>query len=220
MKVQTRILQAIFEWRRGKNLRVQNLVTDLVSLKVVNRNVAGLAEDSTNSLLSQISMLTDWHVLLLQENFRKLDGVNVGAHEVFTLCELLGGLRCPAVIMQVDCSRARWTDDYHFSPFALQRKESGRFRVGFDGNPEFMSGRPGQHLILGGDFNVSLHGLTDYHHVGESIPRPRTLLDPNDSLRARATHTVVAELDLTVTNTWIDADSEQDAPVGRTPRKR
>ena len=75
---------------------------------------------------------------------------------------------------------------------------------------KFTSGRPGQHQILGGDFNVSLHGLTDYHHGGESIPRPRTLLDTNDSLRAIALHTVVTELDLTVTNTWMDADSEQE----------
>ena len=80
----------------------------------------------------------------------------------------------------MDYSRAGGTDDYHFSPFASQ------------------------HLILGGYFNVSLHGLTDYHHVGESIPRLRTLLDTNDSLRAssiahccgragldgRATHTL------------------------------
>ena len=52
--------------------------------------------------------------------------------------------------------------------------------------------------------------VTDNHHVGESIPRPRTLLVTNGSLRARALHTVVAELDLTVTSTWIDADSEQE----------
>ena len=38
---------------------------------------------------------------------------------------------------QMDCSRAGWTDDYHFSLFASQRKEIGGFRVGFDGNPEF-----------------------------------------------------------------------------------
>ena len=48
-----------------------------------------------------------------------------------------------------------------------------------------MSGKPGQHLILGGDFNVSMRGLTDYHHIEELIPRPRTLLDSNDSLRGR-----------------------------------
>ena len=49
--------------------------------------MAGLAENSTDIFLSPISMLTDGDVLLLQECFRKLDGVNVGAHEVFRPCE-------------------------------------------------------------------------------------------------------------------------------------
>ena len=61
--------------------------------------MAGLSEDSTDTFLSQISMPTYWNVLLLQECFRKLDGVNVGAHELFTPSELVEGLRCPAVIM-------------------------------------------------------------------------------------------------------------------------
>ena len=79
---------------------MQNVVTDPVSLKVLSWNVAGLAEDSTDIFsCPQISMLTNWDVSLLQECFRKLDGVNVGAHELFTPCELLEGLRCPAVIM-------------------------------------------------------------------------------------------------------------------------
>ena len=85
---------------------------------------------------------------------------------------------------------------------------------------DFKSGRPGQQLILGGDFNVSLHGLTDYHHVGEPIPRPRTLMDTNGSQRARALHSVVAELDLTVTNTWMDADSERELYTRRTLENR
>ena len=66
-------------------------------------------------------------------------------------------------------------------------------------------------MILGGDFNVNLFGMTDYLQVGESIPRPRTLVDTNDSLRARAFHTMVTELDLTVTNTWMNADTETRA---------
>ena len=53
-------------------------------------------------------------------------------------------------------------------------------------------------------------GMTDFFHVGESIPRPGTLVDTNDSLRARGLHTMVAELDLTLTNTWMNADSEQE----------
>ena len=35
----------------------------------------------------------------------------------------------------MDCGRAGWTDDLHFSSFAAQRNEIGRVRVGFDGNP-------------------------------------------------------------------------------------
>ena len=75
---------------------------------------------------------------------------------------------------------------------------------------EFVNGRPQQHVILGGDFNASLYGMTDVFHVGESIPRPRTLVDTNDSLRARALHTMLRELDLTVTNTRMNAETEQE----------
>ena len=75
---------------------------------------------------------------------------------------------------------------------------------------DFESWRPKQHVILGGDFNAGLYGMTDFFHVGDSIPRPRTLVDTNDSQRARALHTVVAELDLTVTNAWMDADAERE----------
>ena len=54
---------------------------------------------------------------MLQECFRKLDGVDVGTHELFTPHELLGGLRCPAVIVNQKWSgqskiaggAARWT---------------------------------------------------------------------------------------------------------------
>ena len=126
--------------------------------------------------LSQISMLTDWDVLMLQECFRKLDGVNVGAHDLFN----------------------------------TKGKKLGEFEALLMDIQEFVSGRPKQHVILGGDFNASLYGMTDFFHVGESIPRPRTLVDTNDSLRARALHTMVTELDLTVTNTWMNADTEQE----------
>ena len=35
----------------------------------------------------------------------------------------------------MDCGRAGWSDDFHFSPFATQRKEIERTRGSFDGNP-------------------------------------------------------------------------------------
>ena len=85
--------------RSGKNSGVQNDVTDPVTLKVLSWSVAGPSQDSTDIFLSQISTLTDWDVLLLQECFRKLDGVNVGAHEPLTPSELVRRLPCPAVII-------------------------------------------------------------------------------------------------------------------------
>ena len=36
---------------------------------------------------------------------------------------------------KMECGRAGWTDDFHFSPFASKGKKVGRFRDGFDGNP-------------------------------------------------------------------------------------
>ena len=49
-------------------------------MNVSSWNVAGLSEELTDAFLSQISMLRNWDVLLLQECFRKLDGVNVRAN--------------------------------------------------------------------------------------------------------------------------------------------
>ena len=118
-------------------------------------------------------MLTDWDVLLLQECFRKLDGVNVGAHELFSPspsshhASEMEQTRESCWRERADGLRSSWMD--RSSPNASQREEVCRFRVGFD-----------------------------------------TLMDTNDSLRARALHAVVAELDLRVTNSWMDAGPEQE----------
>ena len=36
---------------------------------------------------------------------------------------------------KMDCGRAGWTDEFHFSTLASQRKKTGRIRVCLDGNP-------------------------------------------------------------------------------------
>ena len=140
--------------------------------------------------------------------------------------EPLGGLRCPAVIVNLKWKgqskivggAARWTAvelggqlTFISRPICHTKgKTLGEFEAVLMEIQEFVSGRPKQHVILGGDFNANLFGMTDYFHVGESIPRPRTMKDTNDSLRARALHTMVTELDLTVTNTWMNADTERE----------
>ena len=51
--------------------------TDPVTLNVLSWNVAGLSEDSTDVFQSQISMLTAWDILLLQECFKTLDDTSM-----------------------------------------------------------------------------------------------------------------------------------------------
>ena len=109
VRVQTRILQAISEWKRpveGKEFGSVECgdrtgVSESVELEtwLVCRMIP------TDIFLSQISMLTDWDVLMLQECFRKLDWVNVGAHEMFTCARTLGRIAMPGSHRQSEMMR-------------------------------------------------------------------------------------------------------------------
>ena len=154
-------------------------------------------------------------------------------HAVRTFGE---GLRCPAVIMHQRWSgqtkavgiSSRWTavrelgGQLTFMSAHLPHKSRmlGEFETVLAETQDFIHERSGQHLILGGDFNASFYRLTDFHHVGESIPRPRTLTDTKDAWRAGALHAIVAELDLTVTNTRMDASSKQERCTRSSWRER
>ena len=60
---------------------------------MVSWNVVGLSGDQAESNVTHISVLVQWHVLLLQECFKKLDGVNVGVHEPSQQIQSCGSLR-------------------------------------------------------------------------------------------------------------------------------
>ena len=137
--------------------------------------------------------------------------------------ELLGGLRCPAVIVnQKSCGQskiaggaARWTAvelggsvDFHFSPFASQREEIVRIRGSFDGHQGIREWETQTTFDPG--WRLQCEPVRSDRLLPCGIPRPRTLVDTNDSLRARPLHTMVTELDLTVTNTWMNVDTEQE----------
>ena len=83
---------------------------------------------------------------------QKLDGVNVGAHELLTPSELEGGTatshHTPVTERtsescwgseQMYCCRVGWTADYHFGPSASQRQKVGRVRDGTCGNSGFLA---------------------------------------------------------------------------------
>ena len=172
-----------------------------VNTDIAKRMNSGLSSAVTGGLYG--------HFLVADFDAHRLGryGVNVGAHELSTPSELLGGLRCPAVIVnqkwsgqsQIGGGAASWTAveldgqmTFISAHLPHKGKKLGELEAVLMDIQEFVSGRPKQHVILGGDFNASLYGMTDFFHVRESIPRPRTLVDTNDSLRARA-------LDLMVT---------------------
>ena len=169
---------------------------------LLNSSVTGVSEDSTDFFCRSLRCSHRSMSCCCRNHPKTMDGVNVGGHELPSSHHATVMERTSESCWgseQTDCRRAGWTVDYHFGPSTSQRQKVGRVRDGPGGNPGFfVHERSGQHLILGGDFNASFHGLTDFHHAGESIPRPRTLTDTNDTLRARALHAVVAELDLTV----------------------
>ena len=163
------------------------------------------------TFFSQISLLTAWDMLLLQECFRKFGG---GAERTGGGTAMPSSHRTSAMERtsescwgseRMDCMQSSWVDrvEYYSGPAAPQRQKVGRVRDGLGGNLGFVLRRLGQPLILGGDFNARFYGLTDFRHAKNSIPRPRTLTGTNHTLRAGERHTVVAELDLTVTNTWM-----------------
>ena len=88
----------------------------------------------------------------------------VGAHELFTPSELMGRLRCPAVIVnrkwkgqsKIVGSAARWTAvelDGLLTLISVHMPHKGRqfgeFEATLTEFQEFLNGRPNQHVILG-----------------------------------------------------------------------
>jgi hypothetical protein len=53
-------------------------------LTTVSWNVAGLAEDQVVPWLEQMSMMSPWDFILVQEGFSRLDGISTGEHVLFT----------------------------------------------------------------------------------------------------------------------------------------
>ena len=138
--------------------------------KVLSWSVAGLSEDSTDSF----SAAFDAHIvgyLVAAGVFQKMDGVTVGAQDLFTASELVGGLRCPAVIIHPRWNgqaiavggASRWTVvelGGQLTVISAHLPHKGRKLGEFE---DVMRERSGQHLTLDGDFNANFFGLTDFH---------------------------------------------------------
>ena len=88
---------------------------DICDLHVGSWNVAGLAEDEVDTFIDQVSDHYPWDILMLQEGFRRSEGIALASkHLLFTSGQISGGLRCPALLVH-----ERWArDDSGFVKFA------------------------------------------------------------------------------------------------------
>ena len=127
-----------------------------------------------------------WDVLLLQEGFCRLEGVNTGVHVLFTPPSRFGALKCPAIIVH-----SRWSDDVTAAGggsrwvavafkseimwISAHLPHSGRGQIEFEATMEeissFMAAHVGRKFIIGADANAKLWGTTDHYHVGAQVPR-------------------------------------------------
>ena len=149
------------------------------NLKVLCSDVAGLSSDLTDPFLTQLPMLTSWDILLLHACFKTFDGVSFGALELFTPSELVGRLLHQRWNGQAKAvgGVSRWT-----------AVELGGWLAVVSAQLLPKSRKFGEfETVHTQDFRWKLqrcNGSIDFHHVGESIPRPKTLTETNDSWRA------------------------------------
>ena len=213
VKVHTRTLQAVSEWKRFAEWK------EFGSAKCCDRpcvfESAELERGWSGGRLNGHFLVADSGAHRLG---RFVTGVNVGAHELFTPSELPSSHHASEMELtikscwwseQMDCSPPGWTDDEHFSSFASQRKYLEGFRVGFDRNPGFHEWETRTAPDCGWRLQCELQRIDRQSSRGRVDSKTENAVG-HDSQRARVSHTVGAELDLTVTNTWMDADPEPE----------
>ena len=160
MRVQTRTLRAISEWKRPVEGK------EFGSVVCCDRSCVSESVELERGFYGHFPVADfDAHRLGRVDAARLFQ---TGANVLFTPPELLGGLRCPTVIVnqkwsgqwKIAGSTARWTAveldgrmTFISAHLPHKGKKLGEFEAVLMEIQEFVSGRPKQHVILGGDFN-------------------------------------------------------------------
>jgi hypothetical protein len=168
-------------------------------------------------------LVPGWDVLLLQEGFCRLEGINTGAHVLYTPPSRFGALKCPAIIVH-----RRWLDDVRAAGggarwvaiafrseimmISAHLPHSGRglleLELAIEEISSFMAKHAGFKFFIGTDANAKLWGATDHYHVGAQVPR--AVMSALDRERAKSFHTFIADWNLIAANTWMNATSDAD----------
>ena len=182
-------------------------------------NVAGIAEEQLDTFLQQVSDNQPWDVLLLQEAFRRTDGIaSEWEHLIFTTEAIWGGLRCPAIIFN-HCwaqlvkplgSGKRWVAvrfgmdaiflSLHLPHTGLSLAE---YRSTLYDVAGFLHPLSYRHLTIGVDANVGVAGIVDYAHVGEAVLHREYCVDTSE--RSQLLHEFLVDHGLVLVNTFVEA---------------
>ena len=190
------------------------------SFRLVSWNLAGLAEDSMEPFLACTSLTMRWDVLLLQETFRKLEGLETEGCQIFTPGNIPGrahgGWRCPAIIVKnrisEECvllgSGVRWV--------AIKMQVSRRvlisahlptikapledFNVPLHEIESLIRKFPDHEVILGVDANTKVFSFEDGWHVGPCTKPAK--LTSKEKERASSFIEFLTRAGLVLANTW------------------
>jgi hypothetical protein len=192
-------------------------------LHVCTWNVAGIAERQLDTFIDQLSDNHPWDIVLLQEAFRRTEGIESSHHHViFTCGELIGGLRCPAILVHERWSHhvkflgggVRWlavefNSSHVFVSLHLQHRGAGLgpLTQTLAEVRDFLSGTGRRKLIIGMDANTKVGEIMDYVHVGEAVPISAHCAQ--NGARAVPIHEFLVELGLSLVNTFADASGEE-----------
>ena len=184
-------------------------------------NAAGIAVAELDTFVEQTSDNYAWDVLLIQEGFRRLDGLELSSgHLIFTSGHLVGNLRCPAILVherwvgKVDIryagSGGRWVAvefGEHLLFVSLHLPHAGSSLTDFQETlaevTQFRLTKSHRHFFLGMDANTSVNTVIDHYRVGPAV-LPR-LYDSRASHRASLLHTFLVDTGTWLSNTFVDS---------------
>ena len=187
-----------------------------------------MSESGLSCFISQLGDCIPWHVVCLQEGFKRLENLEMpGGPVVYTPSHHpQRGFRVPAVLVRADlgedteiyASGVRWVAVRVLShavliisahlPHARQSVMSYRETLQEITSclERFKSAFPRHHVVLGTDCNVSLNGFEDGRFVGGATVPLTKVRSCADAERASALYEFMLNFGLRADNTWSEWD--------------
>ena len=190
--------------------------TSSCELYVCTWNVSGISLEHFDTFIDQLNDHDPWDVLLLQEAFRCVEGIEVPyGHLLFTPESLFGGLRCPAILVNerwkhnvklLSCGFRWLAVDFDFGIVFASLHLPHRdipvevYQTTLDELGVFLEQLNGKCVHIGVDANTCMTGVVDHVLVGEAVPAIDDLEPWGE--RAQIFHEFLADHRLMLVNTF------------------